>query len=79
MLANAGNNAGTIQTFLNNSHTELLSLMDQNESVYRSYDPPESFAPFPLQVIVDQTGVIRYVSGEYDALAVRRVIDSLIE
>lgn len=53
--------------------------MDQNESVYRSYDPPESFAPFPLQVIVDQTGVIRYVSGEYDALAVRRVIDSLIE
>ena len=79
LLANAGNNAGTIQTFLSNAHTNLLSLMDQNESVFRSYDPPEHFAPFPLQIIVDQTGVIRYVSGEYDALAVRQIIDSLVE
>lgn len=53
--------------------------MDQQQSLFQSYDPPHHFAPFPQQVIIDQTGVIRYLSGQYDARAVRDMIDSLIE
>ena len=79
LLANAGNTAGTIQQFLYNAHTDLPSLMDQEESLYRTYDTPPQFAPFPLQIVVDQTGVIRYMSGQYDAPAVRNIIDDLLE
>ena len=78
-MANAGNTAGTIESFLTASRTDLWSLMDQQESVFQSYNPPHHFAPFPQQVIVDQTGVIRYISGQYDGQAVRDMIDSLIE
>ena len=79
MLANAGNTATAITLFLSNVRTDLWSLMDQQENVYQSYDPPLHFAPFPRQVIIDQTGVIRYISGQYDGQAVRDMIDSLIE
>ena len=78
-MANAGNTAGTIESFLSDSRTNVWSLMDQQQSLFQSYDPPHHFAPFPQQVIVDQTGVIRYLSGQYDAQAVRDMIDSLIE
>ena len=79
LLANAGNTAGTIEQFLTQSRTDIPSLMDQNESLYRAYAVPENYAPFPGQIVVDQTGVIRYLSGQYDAPAVVRVIESLVE
>ena len=79
LLANAGNTAGTIEQFLTESGSALPSLMDQNESLYRSYDVPEHFAPFPRHIVVDQTGVIRYLSGNYDALMVQRAIQQLLD
>ena len=79
LFANAGNTAGTIEQFLIQSRTDIPSLMDQSESLYRAYAVPENYAPFPRQIVVDQTGVIRYLSGQYDAPAVVRVIESLIE
>ena len=79
LLANAGNTAGTIEQFLTEAHCDIPSLMDQGETVYRSYDVPENFAPFPRQVVIDQTGTIRYLSGQYDAPAVVRSIELLLE
>ena len=79
LFANAGNTAGTIEQFLTQSRTDIPSLMDQSESLYRAYAVPENYAPFPRQIVVDQTGVIRYLSGQYDAPAVVRVIENLIE
>ena len=79
LLANAGNPAGTIEQFLTQARTDIPSLMDQSESLYRAYAVPENYAPFPRQIVVDQTGVIRYLSGQYDAPAVVRVIERLIE
>lgn len=79
LLANAGNTAGTIEQFLTESGSALPSLMDQNESLYRAYDVPEHFAPFPRHIVVDQTGVIRYLSGNYDALMVQRAIQQLLD
>ena len=79
LFANAGNNAGTIEQFLTRARTDIPSLMDQSEELYRSYVVPEYFAPYPRQIIVDQTGVIRYLSGQYDAPAVVRAIENLLE
>ena len=79
LLANAGNTAGTIEQFLTESGSELPSLMDQSESLYRAYDVPEHFAPFPRHIVVDQTGVIRYLSGNYDAGMVQRVIEQSLD
>ena len=79
LLANAGNTAGTIEQFLIQARTDIPSLMDQSESVYRAYEIPEYFAPFPRQIVIDQTGVIRYLSGQYDAPGVVRVIEDLLD
>lgn len=54
--------------------------MDSQESTYRSYArSDEAYAPFPIQVVIDQNGTIQYLSYQYDADAVRIVIDSLLE
>ena len=79
LLANAGNTAGTIEQFLIQARTDLPSLMDQGESVYQAYEIPEYFAPFPRQIVIDQTGVIRYLSGQYDAPGVVRTIEGLLD
>ena len=79
LLANAGDNASVIQEFLQDAHTTLPSLMDQQQSTYQSYVRAASFAPFPLQVVVDQEGTIRYLAFQYEAEAVRQAIDSLLE
>lgn len=79
LLANAGNAAGTIEQFLTQARTDIPSLMDQSESLYRAYAVPENYAPFPRQIVIDQTGVIRYISGQYDAPAVVRVIENMLE
>lgn len=80
LLGNAGNNQQTIEKFLQDAHTSLPSLMDQQEGVYRSYATSNNaYAPFPIQVVIDQNGIIRYLTFQYDADAVRQVIDSLIE
>ena len=79
LLANAGDGSGVIQSFLQQARTELPSLMDQQESVYRHYRPTaETYAPFPIQVVIDGSGTIRYLRSQYDAQAVRYVIDQIL-
>jgi peroxiredoxin len=79
LLANAGDPSGVIQSFLMNSGSALPSLMDQQQSVFRSYEPSISaYAPFPVQVVIDGDGVIRYLQYQYDAEGVRQVIDSIL-
>ena len=78
-MGNAGDGSGVIQSFLQNSGTGLASLMDQQQSVYRSYEPSSfAHAPFPVQVVVDRQGVIRYLRYQYDAEGVRQVIDRIL-
>ena len=79
LLANARNNQGVIEQFLADAHTNLSSLMDFQEEVYRSYARAESYAPFPIHVVIDQNGIIQYLAFQYDAEAVRRKIDQLLE
>lgn len=58
----------------------LPSLFDEGKSLYRGYGGlPDSYAPFPVQVIIDQDGIIRYLSGQYDAERVRSEIRELLD
>ena len=80
LLANAGDGSGLIQSFLQEANTTLSSLMDQQQSVYGHYRPTaESYAPFPLHVVIDGDGIIRYLRTQYDAQAVRDAIDAILE
>jgi len=48
--------------------------------MYHSYGGlEESYAPFPVHVVIDQTGVIRYLSGQNDTDAVRSTIQDLLD
>ncbi|MCG8419005.1 MAG: hypothetical protein MJE77_13795 [Proteobacteria bacterium] len=38
----------------------------------------EAISPFPLDVIIDSQGVVRYVSREYEASAIGAVLDSVL-
>lgn len=66
--------------FLDGADVELPSLIDTGGEIYRRYPRGEatSYAPFPVHVIIDQEGVIRYLSYQYDADALRRTIDELL-
>jgi len=80
LLANAGDSAGVIQTFLQQAGTGLPSLMDQQQTVYEQYRPmEESYAPFPIHVVIDRNGTIQYLRQQYDAQAARYSIDMLLD
>jgi hypothetical protein len=58
----------------------LECLLDPTGEVYTSYTGiPDAYAPYPRQVVIDQDGVIRYLSAQYDAAAVRAVIEELLD
>jgi peroxiredoxin len=38
----------------------------------------EGTNPYPVDVIVDKQGIIRYVAREYDPVAMQRVLDELL-
>ncbi len=66
--------------WLGDNGVTLPNLMDPGGSVYNSYGPlPDSYAPYPVQVIIDQDGIIQYLSGQNDTSAVKAVIDELLE
>jgi len=80
LLANSGDPSGVIQSFLRNANTNLSSLVDEQENLYRQYQQSDdSYAPFPRQVVVDGDGTIRYLRSQYDAQAVRTLIDQILD
>ena len=79
LLANAGNSISVIERFLGRARTDIPSIMDETESIYRTYDVPPNYAPYPRQIIIDQNGVIRYLAAQYDAPEVLRRIEELLE
>lgn len=55
-------------------------LLDTQQEIYRSYGPVQgSYAPFPLQVVIDRDGTIVYLSAQYDADAVNLAIAAALE
>jgi len=80
-LLNTEDDYETVLDFATSAHITLPMLYDAKAPYHRYYavdDGGEPWAPYPLQVIVDRDGVIRYISHQYDALAVQRTLDTIL-
>ncbi|UCG43525.1 MAG: hypothetical protein JSU73_02605 [candidate division WOR-3 bacterium] len=55
-----------------------VGLIDPSSSLYSSWRVPQPLAPYPQDYIVDQDGVVRYWSDQYDAQAVIQTVDRLL-
>lgn len=78
-LVNAGDNYDTAWAYLDNMGVSVTCLLDVSQTSYHSYTGvPNSYAPFPVQVVIDRHGVITYLNGQYDAEAVRAAIDAAL-
>jgi len=52
-------------------------MMDRDGS-YSTYDRVDSSAPFPLDVLIDQQGVVRYVSTRYEPAVIEALVQELL-
>ena len=54
-------------------------LLDEDEGIYGQYsrDQQSSFAPFPVHVLVDTHGDVRYLSRHSDLTALKAAVDAL--
>ncbi len=53
-------------------------VMRDPSGTYGQYDSVGSSAPFPLDVIVDQDGIVRYVDTRFEPDVLQEVIDGLL-
>jgi hypothetical protein len=56
----------------------FLGLID-DQGVYRTYRVPQPQAPYPQDYIIDQDGIVRYWSDEFDPQEMIRIIDRLLD
>ncbi len=79
LLINPRDSYDVAYEWLGDNGVGLRCLLDSGGSTYNSYGPiPDSYAPFPVQVVIDQEGVIQYLSGQNDTAAVRAAIEALL-
>jgi hypothetical protein len=52
--------------------------LTDNIGVYSTYRVPRPEAPYPQDYIIDQQGIIRYWSDEYDPQKIIKIIDRLL-
>jgi hypothetical protein len=55
----------------------FIGLID-DQNVYTTYRVPYPEAPYPQDYIIDQQGIVRYWSDEYDPQEIMSVIDGLL-
>ena len=80
LLANAGDTAEVAERFLKDTQTTLPTVLDQAKDVYDIYPRNETvYAPFPVNIVIDQLGVIQYLSYQHDLNEVSAVIERLLE
>lgn len=64
--------------FIQEADTSLPVVMDEDQSLYNLYaNSQPGFGLLPLQVLIDEDGVIRYLSRRYDAVALRDALDQV--
>ena len=81
VLVNAGEPADEAARFLSSNGVTLPCLLDPGQALYDSYNRtglPDSYAPYPFQVLLDQDGVIRHMAVQHDATDMRDRIDALL-
>ncbi len=66
------------QEFKDTYGMRFIGLEDGRNSVYLEYRVPDPWAPYPQDFIIDQEGIVRYWSPEYDPQKIIAVIDELL-
>jgi peroxiredoxin len=53
-------------------------LLESPATTYQAYrmGADDDTTPYPLDVVIDRNGIVRYLRGEYDDAAVRDVLDA---
>ena len=69
--------AGELTEFIEVFGQRFIGLID-DQNVYTTYRVPYPEAPYPQDYIIDQQGIVRYWSDEYDPQEIIRVIDGLL-
>ncbi|UCG42089.1 MAG: T9SS type A sorting domain-containing protein [candidate division WOR-3 bacterium] len=66
-----------LQEFVQLFGMRYVGLQD-DQGVYGRYAPPMPEAPYPIDYVIDQHGIVRYWSDQYDAQAVIQTIERLL-
>ena len=77
----AGESWESAWSFIDEQGVTLPVLLDTDRALYSSYSRTEAksgSAPYPLHVIIDRNGIVRYLSYRYDAAEVVSQIRTLL-
>ena len=74
---NAGESLSTARNFVESFGLTYPVLWDADQTVYYDYWV-NGLSPFPRDVIIDRSGVVRYLHSEYDTQYMLQVIEELI-
>ena len=66
-----------LQEFIQVFGQRFIGLVD-NISLYNTYRVPNPEAPYPQDYIIDQNGIVRYWSDEFDPQEIIKTIDGLL-
>jgi peroxiredoxin len=77
LLVNPVDDQYTAADFLTQADVTLPCLLDE-EGLYGGYPRPGAYGPYPLHVLIDADGVIRYLSSQYDPQAAHEAISAAL-
>jgi len=72
-----GENSSQLSEFRDVFGMRFVGLVDSS-GVYQAYRVPNPQAPYPQDYVIDQQGIVRYWSDQFDPQVVIRVIDRLL-
>lgn len=75
---NPGEGLAAAKQFAEQFGLKYPILVDDRNSVYNKYGQA-GMTPFPLDYIIDQNGIVRYVNTEYRPQEMIAIIESLVE
>jgi peroxiredoxin len=71
----ANDSAELVDLFIAQSAVTFPVAMDDGQS-FQSWGPAPDTSPFPLDVVIDREGIIRYVAREYSSDDLRAAIEA---
>ncbi|MFT5683197.1 MAG: hypothetical protein ACI8RZ_004126 [Myxococcota bacterium] len=76
---NVGNDPDTAFDMLDSFAATAPCLLETDD-IYATYPrSSEAFAPFPVHVVIDRSGVVVYLANQYDAEALKSAITEALK
>ncbi|MCB9794903.1 MAG: redoxin domain-containing protein [Alphaproteobacteria bacterium] len=78
-LVNPGERAEVALEFVVEAGAPMPVLLDLDSALYSTYPQEPATPPFPVHVVIDREGVVRYLARSYDAAALREALREALE